>query len=736
MAVIGGIGVFGSSTGAQTIDAVVEPVSVDDAIPAMPVGADHSSPALSDTGAVVAFEATDSSGPPRVWIRDRTAGTTTPVDELASAAPGISANGCLVAYSVPSGNGAAPTVSLTVVDRCATSSGDPLPAGTVVDTVPVAPTPPPPAALAAPAADPANDHVDEYAAAALSFDGSTIVWSTGSEIRRYLRPTPTIGGVGAGEVVADHLLVDSFDVQLAPSAAVMTGADVDISDDGTEVTFVAGPGTTPFAPEPGNVYVWSESVAPAEPTIELLSRTTAGVPGAESSGSPTMSADGSLVFFDSTSTDLAAIGTGPVQGPFVVTVDRIGRGTRVLVDEATRPAVSGDGRHVAYERAGAIRMMSSTDGTSFTSTTDREVNGLGAADPVTGSVLSRFGRWIVFDSAQGKELTDKVEFQKGAMVWAADLRASDDGSVIDTTTTTTTTATMPTTPTTPTTPIVASNPPPVPTTTIAGAVVTPPSVVTPPPATTVPLGTLPPPPRYSYPPVAQFPRQSSGSSGSTFVGSSAVAYPLVEPGTVVFEPTVVVAGRRSATVSLSNPTARTITVVASRVDAAGSGGFSLVTDNCTGQSLTAGASCTVDVQFAPLVVGAVNGLLTFDLADGTAASAALVGDGSAEPTLDVLPGVATPGQVVTVFGSGFPAGAIVEFSRSGVADVAQLTVDPDGSFAHVFVVLPNTPSGPMTLTVAAQPDLFGDVSGELLVSGRTASSTAVFRDVFGGAHVR
>ncbi len=724
VAAIGGVGVFGSSIGAQTAPVVVEPVSVDAAVPAMPVGTDHSSPALSDTGAVVAFDVTDSSGPPRVWIRDRAARTTTPVAELVSAAPGMSGNGCLVAYSVPGRGGTGPTVSLTVVDRCATSSGQPLPAGTVIDTVPMIPTTTPPVApIADPAGDPTND-VDEYAAPALSFDGATIVWSTGSEIRRYVRPTSITGGV-----VADHLLVDSFDIELVPSAVAMTGADVDISDDGTAVVFVAGPGTTPFAPVPGNVYVWSESAGRADPTIELLSRTRAGAPGADSSGSPTMSADGSLVLFDSTSTDLAAIGTDPVTGPFVVIVDRVGRGTRVLVDEAKRPAVSGDGRHVAYERAGAIRMLSSTDGTSFTSTTDREIDGLGDVDPVTGSVLSRFGRWLVFDSAQGTVLTDDVEFQTGVMVWAADLRASDDGSIVDTTTTTTT----PTTPTTPTTTIVASNPPTVPTTTVAGAVVTPPVAVTPPPATTVPLGTLPPP---RYPTVTQYPQQSSGSSGSTIVRSSAVVYPLVQPGTVVFEPTVVAAGRRTATVSLSNPAARTAGVVGARVDAAGSGAFSLFADNCTGQSLATGATCTVEVQFAPLVVGAANGLLTFDLADGTTVSAALVGEGSPEPTLDVVPGVAAPGQVVTVFGAGFPAGALVEFSRSGVVDVDQLTVDLDGTFAHVFVVLPNTPSGPMTLTVAAQPDLFGDVAGELLVSSRRAASTAVFRDGIGASLAR
>ncbi len=94
--------------------------------------------------------------------------------------------------------------------------------------------------------------------------------------------------------------------------------------------------------------------------------------------------------------------------------------------------------------------------------------------------------------------------------------------------------------------------------------------------------------------------------------------------------------------------------------------------------------------------------------------------------------MAAPGQVVTVFGAGFPAGAVVEFSRSTVPDVDQVTVDPDGTFAHVFVVLPNTPSGPMALFVAAQPDSFGEVTGELLVSNRSGdSNTAAFRDSAG-----
>jgi hypothetical protein len=271
----------------------------------------------------------------------------------------------------------------------------------------------------------------------------------------------------------------------------------------------------------------------------------------------------------------------------------------------------------------------------------------------------------------------------------------------------------------------------------------PPVEVLPPTATTVPLYPVAPTtvpsttvPSYypsTYYPSNYYPSYSTSRSGSTgSSGSTIVQSPRVEPSTVVFEPTIVGAGRRTATAALSNPTTRSTTVEAVRVDPASSGGFSLVADNCSGVSLPVGSSCTVEIQFAPLVVGPASGLLVFDLADGTSASAALVGDGTAEPTLDVVPAVAAPGQVVTVFGAGFPAGTVVDFSRSTVPDVDQVTVDPDGTFAHVFVVLPNTPSGPMALFVAAQPDSFGEVTGELLVSSRSSdSNTAAFRSVAG-----
>jgi hypothetical protein len=157
--------------------------------------------------------------------------------------------------------------------------------------------------------------------------------------------------------------------------------------------------------------------------------------------------------------------------------------------------------------------------------------------------------------------------------------------------------------------------------------------------------------------------------------------------------------------------------------------FAVVADTCSGALLAPGASCTVELSFAPVGIGSFTGLISFDLTDGTTVSATLVGEGTAEPILTPVPAVAAVGQVVTVFGSGFPAGAVVELTRGAVPGGDQVTVDPDGTFAHVFVIMPRTPSGPLTMTVAGQVDLFADVSAEVLVSDRSSGSDAVaFRD--------
>lgn len=697
---VGFVGAYASGTGAQpAVDPVVLDVVSIDAV-GQRIDVPDGVPALSATGAVVAYDTIDptiavdvgnqldAAGTPisnrRVFVSDRVGGTSRPVGDPRSAAPGISGNGCVVAYSVFGPTEAGADVTLTVVDRCVASIDDPLPIGAPLDTVSLG------------AADIA---AASSAAPALSFDGSTIVWSTGSEIRQYVRATPA----------APYVPGNSVDGPTPTSPEVVTGTQVDVSADGRTVVFEAGLGGAPFVPAPSNVYVWSAADPNAVP--ELISATSPEAQGSYSSSSPTISSDGLFVVFESIRTDLPVSNGSTVAKPFVVGAELADRSTKMLVDDATRPTVSADGNHVVYQRGTAIRVLSS----GATQSTDVGSAELAVAGPTSGVAISQFGRWLVFAGAG--------DLGGARAVWAVD-RASSITDVIDTTTSTTTPP--PTTPTTsPTTrptapsstaPDVASQPPP--TTLVAAPVVT-----------RFPTATT------QFPSVG-FPSSSSGrpvvtGSGSSFIPGAGVGVAaFASPAT--FGPTVVDAGRRTQPVTLTNATVRTLQVSSSFIDIPDV--FSITSDGCTGTSLAPGASCAIDVQFAPITVGRAIAGVTFRMSDGTVVTAALDGDGVPEPTLDVVPAVAGAGQTVTVFGAGFPANTTVEFSQPGTSIAEPIVVDANGTFAHVVVVLPNTPTGPAVLGVWGQPDAFADVVAELLVSSRSATSAdAALRGSLGGS---
>ncbi len=678
---------YASTTGAQpsTDPIAVELVSVDSdgAIQQLP---DTATPAISDTGAVVAYDAmalvaepaANAPLPPtrRVWIRDRVGGTSRPVAETNSAAPGISGNGCIVAYS--SIRDAA--VELTVVDRCATPISAPLPIGSVIDTVVVDAAPGDPGRLSTPA---------------LSFDGSTIVWSTGDEIRRFVRPAN-------GET---HQRTQSFDVVDGGTPEIVTGADVDVSSDGATTVFVAGPGTAPYEPDPANVYVWSASTPDLDP--ELVSVASSDEPGTAPSTSPTISGDGTFVVFQSLEAALEVVGATSVDPPFVVGVDLAARTAQILVDDASQPAVSTDGNHVAYQRGDGVRVLSS----DATSTVDVPIAELATARPTSRLSVSQFGRWIVF--ASRSELSggnlDPAPSGDTPSVWAVDRRSSAL-DVVDTTTTSPTTTTATTVPATPTT-------------TTSGSEVG--SLPTVPASTVVPTVTVPrfPTSGSQFPRVVlpSTPRRTDPSATTSRLFDPGVGFdttPFASP--VVFESTVVDAGRRTASVALTNPTTSAIRVSSISVEVAGV--FTLVDDGCSGVAIAPNATCVVDVQFSPVTEGRSIGSTTFLLLDDSVVTASLEGEGVAAPTLDLIPTVAGAGQTVTIFGNGFTAGSTVEVTQPGVAAPEPVIVDADGTFAHVIVVLPNTPTGPASLTVIGQPDVFDDVVAELLVSSRGSTS--------------
>jgi len=227
------------------------------------------------------------------------------------------------------------------------------------------------------------------------------------------------------------------------------------------------------------------------------------------------------------------------------------------------------------------------------------------------------------------------------------------------------------------------------------------------------------------------PPSSNRGAGPSFVpGFGADLTVSASPAT--FGPTVVDAGRRTQPVTLTNATDRAVQATTVSIDLPDV--FTIASDGCGGTSITPGASCVVDVQFAPITVGSAFAAVVFGLSDGSVVTAALDGAGVPGPTLDVVPAVAGAGQTVTVFGVGFPAGSTVEFSQPGTSTAEPIVVDADGTFAHVVVVLPNTLTGPAVLGVSGQPDVFDDVVAELLVSSRGATSAdAALRGALAGA---
>ncbi len=422
--------------------------------------------------------------------------------------------------------------------------------------------------------------------------------------------------------------------------------------------------------------------------------------------------------------------------PFVVGVDRTAGTAQILVDDATRPALSADGNHVVYQRGDGIRVLSS-DGTTTTderiaeladATTGRSPLDLAARSLADLRECDRPGRRAARSDGNTRDpdrRPGRRDRPRGApdrpagghpvglggrppLVGGRGGRHDDnhhDHHDDD----------VPTVPTTPPT-----TPPATPPTTDEEVAALP-TV----PGTTVPATPII--PRFpstggSFPtaPATTVPRRSSSTTTSrTFEPVVPDVSPFASP--VAFAPTVVDAGRRTAPVTLTNATTSTLRVSSVTVDVPGV--FSLVTDACSGIAIAPAASCSVEVQFTPIAVGPAAGSAAFQLDDGSVVTAALSGEGVAAPTLDLLPAVAGAGQTVAVFGTGFPAGSTVELMQPGVVSAESVIVDADGNFVHVVVVLPRTPTGPALLTVNGQLDAFDEVSAELLVSTRGNAST-------------
>ena len=675
----GVIGVLGAPTGAQSSSNDAEAASVIDV--ATPLAGNSTSPSVSSNGNVVVFS--NSGGTEfahAVVVRQRDVPSTAVFDagQLSTAAA-VSANGCIVAYSAVV-DAPPPVTTTTTTTTTTTLTTEPpvdppetgpqqLQAATVVE-LRVLDTCVSEAIVVEPKVLTTIVGAATLPQPALSSDGDVVAVSTGTGVLH-------VGGVlGTSPVITEIDGVNDGDP---------TGSHVDVSADGLTVVFDA------TLAEVANVYTWTA----AEGTVLLTSATDApATPGEGSSSWPTLSSDGSLVAFQS------QVGT---DAPSIDLIERSDGSRRTITTNASRPTLAADGKSIIYDAADAVRVARSDSTVPFEASTEkivsRAVTGLfeSVGSSVTGATLSADGSVAIFDSPAGAELTSAPGFAAAGHVW---VRLTEP---IFTPPTTTTLA-----------------PSTVVTTTIAATTTTRATA----PSTTRVVGTIP--PRTTTRPTA--PVTTRATTTTTAVPRPAT----FDPAAFEFAPTIIDAGRRTADVELVNPSSIALTVTDVDIDPVTGSDFAIDASTCGGV-LPAGSRCVITISFAPTATGEATANIVARFGNGTTATSALRGLGADAPVIEVRPGVASNGQVVSIFGFGFPAGADVELSwRNGLVE-RTLVIDDRGEFVATMVVLPNTGRGPTELTVAGQTDLFRDVTTSLLVSDspdRTPS--VVFRSPIGG----
>jgi hypothetical protein len=618
-------------------------------------GAGAGSPSIAADGSVVVFEST-RAGLPAVSVRDRLTATTVTVPGTVTRNGAVSADGCVVAY-VAADADAAPWQP-TILDRC--------------DGV---------------VAEPAGTFASPLAAPAVSSDGSVVVWSTGESL------------------LALERAVDAYEQAGEPTGlpvGAAVGPHVDASEDGSVVVLAAS------VQGVSQVYRWDRTLP--DP-VELVSATVEDDPANGDSTDPTVSGDGAVVAFETTATDLA----GAAVTPAVVVRDADAT-VRVVAADAVRPDLSSEGRHLVFERDGAVLLATSADGPPFATVTESPVGVVAdplAVDPVeANAAVSADGSRIAFASDEGETLSTDSRFWTDAHVWlldravlqvgALDLGDVTVGASADATTTITNAgpvevavgvpaATGPFTVGASTSagvlapaavcdvtvrfaPVAAEN--------AAGTLIvsdafdptrwasgellgrgvavatTVPVVSTTTPTTSVAPTTTSPriTPTTRPRPPATTPRRSTSTPTRTVttpVGEARLAF---SPALVVLDSVVAGTGRATSVVSLTNVGTAPATVIDVSLDASSGAGFEVDAATCIGTVLAPGSACQIAVEFTAAEVGTVAGLLAASAADGATATVELSATAVEPPALVVQPAVAAPGQVVTVTGSAFPAG--------------------------------------------------------------------------------
>jgi hypothetical protein len=203
---------------------------------------------------------------------------------------------------------------------------------------------------------------------------------------------------------------------------------------------------------------------------------------------------------------------------------------------------------------------------------------------------------------------------------------------------------------------------------------------------------------------------------------------VIDPAAVAFEPQAVGVAAPTQTAQVRNIGASTNTVSSVSISGTNAADFSVVSSSCPGASLAPGGTCSVELGFTPTSAGDRTAQLTASGQGGSSATAALTSAALFVPTLEAFPPVASPGQVTTLIGDGFPPSTAIELVWGVGADVFPVTSDAAGSFKLPVLILGHTLLGPRVVSAVAQPGVFDQVDTDLLIVPGTIQpqATAAF----------
>lgn len=600
--------------------------------------------------------------------------------------------------------------------------------------------------------------------AAVSFDGTVIAYSNGDDI---VRMQGTLTGYVSGI---------PFDSSLVATPEQVTGPNLDMSSDGSTIVFEAGTDLTPADATDTidfGIHTWTNNpnaaVSPVasnstSPTISADGGLVAFVSSAASDSSflgvvvqtrpidglatnisidpfgtqPDLSEDGRHVVYNTIKTDgtvgLALTSSlGDTEAPFVgvsvLDLSADATGAPATTFSVSRPAIAAGGDVIAFdadvsaEPAGTTRLVTVRSLTS-TGLLDADLYDLGVGD--VGDTLSITATYTNQGPASAAFSTDGVTVESPFVVGSNDCVGLIGPGATCTITITITIASLEdlfgsftvtgvngSTATAELTALGAVAT----TTTDATTTTTPPETT---PSDTTVNTTRNTTRTTTQNTTRSTTRVTTAATTATTSPADTVAEidlpPTFEPSTFDFAPTIINAGMRTASIEIVN-SAGSAESVATAAFADPDAGFVVADTTCT--AIEVGARCSINVSFSPLVEGPLATDLVVGFASGVEIRAAFTGVGAPEPTIIVIPGVATVGQVVTVQGAGFPAGSTVSLAFGQLLDPRDVVVNDTGAFNLPLVVIPNTPAGPMTVSVEGQPDSFGDVKTEMLVTKTT-----------------